>query len=69
MSDDNTPWTPRIGQRVRVKASGQLGMIEDIEGIGVYERFILKFDPSRAGAQALPGRHKPYQLAELEPSR
>ena len=61
MSDDNTPWTPRIGQRVRVKESGYLGRIEEIEGTGEYQHFILRIAPVHGTRVRIT-----YRLEELE---
>jgi hypothetical protein len=35
-------WQPRVGQRVRIRGSRLLGIVERIEGHGADARFVLK---------------------------
>ncbi len=67
MQGQHSHWLPRIGQRVRVKESGHQCTVEEIEGTGAHQRFILRLDPTRTGPRAVPGRRTTYRLEELEP--
>jgi hypothetical protein len=39
---DLSAWQPRVGQRVRIKGSRLLGIVERVEGQGTDARYILK---------------------------
>jgi hypothetical protein len=39
---DLSAWQPRVGQRVRIKGSRLLGIVERVEGQGTEARFVLK---------------------------
>jgi hypothetical protein len=68
------PWRPRVGQRVRIKGSRLLGIVERIEGQGADTRFVLKVvapPDDDAGAvyeltQAASVARTAYALDELE---
>ena len=42
MHDLPPPWQPRVGERVGIRGSRLLGIVERVEGRGAGARFILK---------------------------
>jgi len=75
MVNPNTPWPPKIGDRVGIKGSRLLGTVERIEGQDAAQHFILSIfapaitDAGSAFELAAAAEHARtvYPLDELEP--
>ena len=75
MSDRETPWLPRVGDRVTVREMGAIGEVVMIVGEGDTRRFLVDLPPE-AVEQTLhelglpeataPERHS-YRLEEIGP--
>ena len=75
MSDRETSWSPQVGDRVTVQATGACGEVAMIIGAGETQRFLVDIEP-QALQKALhelglpeataPERHA-YRLEDLGP--
>ena len=50
MTYGTTPWPPRVGDRVRVVATGEVGTVVKIRRTGVDRQFVVALDPVRPHA-------------------
>ena len=48
MTDGTTPWPPRVGDRVRVVATGEVGTVVKIRRTGVDRQFMVALGSMRA---------------------
>jgi hypothetical protein len=68
MPNPSIPWPPSIGDRVGIKGTRLLGIVERIEGQGPTQQFMLTiFAPAIADIDAAKVARTTYALDELEP--
>jgi hypothetical protein len=68
MPNPYIPWPPSIGDRVGIKGTRLLGIVERIEGQAPTQQFVLTiFAPAIADIDAAKDARTTYALDELEP--